>query len=420
MKYPVATMAAAALFLSACAQEKTSSSVMEQTSEECASDAIADRYMVQHLDGRREIVEAPSEKEMRDGYVTRHLASIAYVEHDFRVRADVRPLASDTVTGADNWGTVRINADQLWRAEVKGEDVTVAVVDTGMDLHHPQLANRAWVNPGEQGTDANGLNKASNGVDDDKDGFVDNAVGWDFVKGQPLKGDNQYHGSHVSGIIAAEHQDNVAGAGDHVEGVAPKAKIMPLAFLDAQGGGSMSDGVTAIKYAVDHGARVINASWGGALCSRSLKDVLATLEAKNVAFVGAAGNDGVNVDKQREYPAALNFAAQITVGATGEFDYKADFSNFGVKAVHLYAPGSNIVSTVPGGKMAALSGTSMATPFVTGAVALLVGAEPEATVALVRQALYASAVHRSDYLNASQGRMNLASALAELRRLLGK
>lgn len=420
MKSNVATMAAALLVLSACGQEKTSSSVMEKTSEDCVADAIANRFVVEHLDGRREIVHAKNEEEFKDGYVTRNLASIKYAEHDFRVRADVRPLANDTVALADNWGTARIAADQLWRAELRGEGVVVAVIDTGMDIKHPQLAKRAWTNPGEQGLDDGGADKSTNGIDDDKDGFVDNAIGWDFVKGAPLKGDNQYHGSHVSGIIAAEHDDMTAGAATHVEGIAPKAKIMPLAFLDAQGGGAMSDGVTAIKYAVDHGARVINASWGGPLCSRSLRDVIAALEQKNVAFVGAAGNDGVNVDAQHEYPAALNFAAQITVGATGEFDYKADFSNYGAKAVHLFAPGSNIISTIPGGRMAPLSGTSMATPFVAGAVALLLGAEPEATVVQVRKALYASAVHRTDYLNASQGRMNLATALAELRRQLGK
>jgi subtilisin family serine protease len=177
----------------------------------------------------------------------------------------------------------------------------------------------------------------------------------------------------------------------------------------------MLNGVYAIQYAVKRGAKVINASWGGAGCSRSLKETIAGLQAQGVIFVSAAGNDSSNIDRTPMYPASLDYAAQIVVGATGDHDHMAEYSNYGAQHVHIFAPGSEIVSTYPGGGLASLSGTSMATPFVSGAIALLLSAQPTADVVKIRQALYASAIKRGEYINASQGRMDLTQALNFLR-----
>jgi serine protease len=144
-----------------------------------------------------------------------------------------------------------------------------------------------------------------------------------------------------------------------------------------------------------------------------------------VTFVAAAGNDHSNVDKYKEYPASLNLAAQITVGATGAYDDLASYSNYGSLAVHIFAPGTSIVSTIPGhsghpdGELAPLSGTSMATPFVSGAVALMLSAVPSATTAQIRAALYQSAAKSNSYLNASKGRLDLADAIAKLHQITG-
>jgi subtilisin family serine protease len=408
-------------FATACGKQKTASGTFEKASDECAGDIIPKQFAVRFLDGHMEVVHAESKEDFINGFLTEHLDVIDYAEHDFYVHsADrVKMQTSQQSAWADNWGVDRVGAAALWQQGIRGAGVTVAVVDTGADLTHPQLKNRIAANAGEQGVDSAGRDKATNGIDDDGNGFVDDALGYDFARSRSLRGDYGYHGSHVSGIIAAEHGDTVAQAAPYVQGLAPQAKILPLAFLDETGSGSMTDGVRAIHYAVQRGAKVINASWGGPGCSRSLREAVISLEAAGVIFVAAAGNDSLNIDRSKTYPGSLDLPAQITVGAIGFYGNMSYYSNYGLKSVHIFAPGDGIVSTIPGG-MGALDGTSMATPFVTGAVALLLSAEPTANVAQIRQALYNSSERSSDYLNASGGRLLLTTALAELRQLLGK
>lgn len=405
------------VFLSACGQQKTSSNAFEKAGDACLSEAIPNSFVVKYLDGRVERISAPSKDEFISGYLTEHLNEIDFAEHDFRVQLNdvIRAQALQTAY-ADNWGQSRVNVSSLWAAKVRGAGITVAIVDTGMDVTHPQLRKQIAVNSGEIGVDAHGRDKSSNGIDDDGNGFIDDAGGWDFTTDSPLTEDHTGHGTHVAGIIAGAHNDETAGAANYVEGMAPAAKVLPLAFLDGGGSGSMLNGVKAIQYAVKRGAKVINASWGGAGCSRSLKEAIAGLEAQGVIFVAAAGNDSMNIDRSPMYPASLDFPAQIVVGATGDHDHMAEYSNYGALHVHIFAPGSDIVSTFPGGGLASLSGTSMATPFVTGAIALVLSANPQAGVAKIRQALYASASKRSEYISVSQGRMDLTQALSLLQQ----
>ncbi len=413
---------ACTILLSACGQPKTASSTLSKTSDECAGSAMPRQFIAQSYDGHMEVVQAESEQAFIDGYLTKNLDRIKYAEHDYFVSTElpVQALNDGVVSTADNWGPAKINADKLWAQNIRGAGIVVAVVDTGMDVTHSQLVNQVLVNPGESGLDSRGKDKASNNTDDDGNGYIDDTYGFNFVSNRPLAGDNAYHGTHVSGIIGAEHSDVASKTNtSYVEGIAPGAKILPLAFLDDKGSGSMSDGVRAIKYAVSRGARVINASWGGTQCSESLKDVIQSLEGKGIAFIAAAGNDSSNIDRYMEYPASLNLLAQITVGATGDHDYMAQYSNYGAQAVHIFAPGTDIISLYPGNRMLSLSGTSMATPFVSGAVALLFSALPEATVDQVRHALYNSAMRNPQYINASSGRLDLSQAMAELHRILG-
>jgi subtilisin family serine protease len=409
------------LALVGCGQAQNSSSDLVTEGQGCTSQAIPNQFIVKHLDHSIEVVRADSESEFVTGYMKKHAGQFLYAERDHMVRAyhqdanaqDVAPTIP-TVSSADNWGPAKVHADTLWAQNIRGSGVLVAVVDSGMDLTQPQLQSQVYINPGESGTDAQGQPKQSNGIDDDKNGYVDDYAGYDFVANQPLKGDYQIHGTHVSGIVAAFHQDTTAAPQTYVQGMAPQAKVLPLAFLAANGFGLMSDGVRAMQYAVAAGAKVINASWGGEDCSQALRDEIAGLASKNIIFVTAAGNEAKNVDQHMEYPASLNLASQFTIGATGPYDLMAQFSNYGTSTVHIFAPGTDIISTIPGG-MAALSGTSMATPFVTGAVALLLSAVPQATPTQVRQALYGSAVHSSNYINASQGRMDLGQILTQLQ-----
>ncbi len=405
----------ALISLSACGKQRTSSAVFEKAGEACEADALPNSFVVKYFDGRLDRVPASSKQEFIDGFLTEHLPEISFAEHDFKVQtADVVRVLAQDVRYADNWGASRVNAPALWQKNIRGAGVTVAIVDTGMDINHPQLRKQLATNAGELGQDKQGKDKATNGIDDDGNGFVDDSGGWDFTTNKPLLKDHTGHGTHIAGIIAGAHNDVDAQSATYVQGMAPSAKVLPLAFLDENGSGTMLNGVYAIEYAVKRGAKVINASWGGSGCSRSLKEAIAALENDGVIFVSAAGNNSTNIDRTPMYPAALDYAAQIVVGATGEQDHMAEYSNYGPLHVHIFAPGSDIISTFPGGKMASLTGTSMATPFVTGAVALLLSNNPEASVADIRQALYSSASKKSEYLNASQGRMSLGQALTFL------
>lgn len=412
------------LTLTACGEPKESVSGFQKAiSDTCASAAKPQQFIVKNRDGSVEVVHAESQEAFISGYMKKNAGRIQFAEHDYAVQIpkEVKAAAagSSPVT-ADNWGVARIGADKLWANNIFGSQVVVAVIDSGVDISHPKLQPQIYYNAGEFGPDGIGGRKENNGIDDDGNGYVDDYSGWNFTVDQPLVGDNQYHGTHVAGIIAAYHTDQVAQSAPYVQGVAPQAKILPLAFLDSQGSGIMSDAVRAIRYAVARGAKVINASWGGSVCSFALREEIAALAEKNIAFVAAAGNDSSNIDYYPEYPASLNLPAQITVGATGEFDYMAQYSNYGSRSVHIFAPGSNIISTLPRNSIGLLSGTSMATPFVVGAMALLWSAAPTATVDQIRHALYNSAVHYSDYKNVSQGRMDLTQGLSELQKLMAQ
>ncbi|MEJ7637744.1 MAG: S8 family peptidase [Singulisphaera sp.] len=251
---------------------------------------------------------------------------------------------------------------EAWSVTTGSPATIVAVLDTGIDLGHPELAGRVWTNPGEV---------AANGVDDDGNGYVDDIHGWNFAAGTNDVQDDNGHGSHVSGTIAASGND---GAG--VVGVAWNATILPLKILVADGGGEVEAAIAAIDYAVQAGARVINASWTLDSLSRPLVDAIRAAGVHGVVFVDAAGNEGANNDRiptNRARP-----SNQITVAAIDAAGRLAGFSNYGKRSVDLAAPGVGIWSTVPGG-YDTYSGTSMAAPHVSGVVALLSGLHPEYT-----------------------------------------
>lgn len=252
--------------------------------------------------------------------------------------------------------------------------ITVAVVDTGIDYTHPDLKESIWVNSGETGSwapkDPSSTacrDKSCNGIDDDGNGFVDDVAGWDFVNNQPLPYDTHGHGTHISGIIAAQSSNGLGATG-----VCPGVSIMPLKYYDSGSNGmnNLQNTVRAIQYAVRMGAHIINYSGGGAEPASAERAAVEEANRKGVLFVAAAGNDGHNNAISPYYPASYPVDNIIGVASLNQKNQLLSSSNFGT-TVHVAAPGLGILSTVPGGKFGTMSGTSQATAFVTGAAALL-------------------------------------------------
>ncbi len=302
------------------------------------------------------------------------------------------------------WGIKKIGAPQAWKKTVGSKDIIVGIVDSGVDYNHPDLSYNIYRNPNEI---------PDNTIDDDNNGFVDDVVGWDFVHKDNLPFDDNMHGTHVAGTIGA-----VGNNGVGVSGVNQYVTILSAKAFDAQGSGEVAAAIEAIEYVVAQGAKVINNSWGDSEFSQALEDILGAAGEKGVTVVCAAGNETNNNDKIPMYPATTNKDNVISVAASTDMDKLAFFSNFGKKTVHLAAPGEGIYSTVPDGKYEYLDGTSMASPHVAGAAALLLSAKPELSPKEIRKLLMDSVDKISAFANktASGGRLNIAKALEKLNR----
>jgi subtilisin family serine protease len=381
--------------------------------KQCYGKSKQNQYIIAWSDGSRSLFHGP--KEALEKQISNQIEKNKFIvaaEQDRTIKFDSMRLnkvnsteASPAVEGNfwEVWGQEDTQVNVLWDKQIKGEGITVAVVDASTDITHPSLIDRIAVNSNEI---------PENGVDDDNNGYVDDYQGFDFAYNAPLSFAAE-HGTHVAGIIAAEPK------GGPMLGMAPKAKILPLNIMfENNGGGSLSAAVLALKYAEVRGVKVVNASWGGPICAEALRDAIASLNEKGILFVAAAGNDGVDMEQYPEFPAAFGLANQITVGATVQSGLMAAFSNYGRAQVHILAPGNQILSTVPGGWRLA-SGTSMAAPFVSGFAALLWSAYPEATLVQIKAAILGSVLNPMSYNPViSQGRINVPQGLQKLESIL--
>ena len=306
---------------------------------------------------------------------------VLFAEADYTL--GVQAIPNDPNFGS-NWGLnntgqtggtadADIDAPEAWdTARGTGQHI-VAVIDTGVLYTHPDLAANIWRNAGEI---------AGDGIDNDENGYVDDLHGYDFVNNDGNPTDDNGHGTHVAGTIGA-----VGNNGIGTSGVAWTTKIMALKFLGANGSGSTSGAVSAIYYAVDNGATILNNSWGGGGYSQTLYDAIAYAQASGVIFVAAAGNAASDNDTVANYPSNYAVANVVAVASTTATDGLSSFSNYGANTVALGAPGSSIYSTYLNNGYATLSGTSMATPHVAGALAVYWDANPNATAAQVIQRL---------------------------------
>jgi subtilisin family serine protease len=286
-------------------------------------------------------------------------AGVVYAEadatfHASGVQASGGPVTPNNPGYSQEWGMSLVDAPAAWGVTTGTPSTIVAVLDTGLDMSNPAFLGRIWTNPNPNGSD----------------GYRGDLHGWNFISNNSNLNDDDGHGTHVTGILAATGNNGIG-----VAGMNWGARIMPLKVLDSQGNGTTDASISGVYFAVNHGAKVINASWGGDSFSQAMLDALNYANAHGVVFVTAAGNETSNNDVTTTYPASYRTPNELVVAAVNETGGLADYSNWGVSTVDLAAPGSDIYSTVPHG-FDTYSGTSMATPFVSGTVALLSGANP--------------------------------------------
>ncbi|MFN9630062.1 MAG: S8 family serine peptidase [Cyanobacteriota bacterium] len=267
--------------------------------------------------------------------------------------ADLAPQFSGGLYGLD-----RIGAPEVWSQGFTGAGIVVAICDTGVDRNHPDLDANIWSNAGEV---------ASNGIDDDGNGYIDDSYGWNFISNNNNTSDVNSHGTHLAGTIAGEN--NSFG----VTGVAYGARVMPVKVLSDSGSGSWQSVANGIRYAADNGAHIINLSLGGDAGDSTLQSAIQYAWNRGVAVIMAAGNDGYS---SPGYPAAYASSWGMAVGAVDSNGSMASFSNRSGSTPMNYvtAAGVGVLSTVPNNGYATYDGTSMATPHMAGAMALLMQA----------------------------------------------
>lgn len=294
-----------------------------------------------------------------------------------------------------------VDAPEAWNTTRGNGSLVVAVLDSGLDINHPDLRPNLWINTAEI---------PANNLDDDADGLIDNVNGWNFYTDNKDLTDFPGHGTHCAGIIGA-----VANNASGISGIAPQVKLMPLVVMDRGGFIVTSDAVAAMNFAVSKKVFITSNSYGGTQSSRSEKAAIDAALAQGILVVCAAGNDypAKNIDTAKLYPASYSSANIISVAATTDIDSRAAFSNFGPSNVDLGAPGIGILSTLPNGKYGYESGTSMACPLVAGTCVLVKAAHPNLKGADIKSAILNSV----DPLPGLKGRVKTGGRLNAARAI---
>jgi len=378
-----------------CAREDGPS--LKVLNQRCAQGKIAGEYLVQTSDGKIKKMYASSAEDLlnQTSALGLEVESIDYnFKHSTELFSRLRRDEPENRVGFGQYGQELIGASNLWRQGIFGRGVTVAVIDTGLDIDNKFFKSQVFVNEKELGNDEDG------------NGLVNDLNGWDFVNSKPLTRDLQRHGTEVSSVIVAEHLNGLR------IGVAPEATLLPIAALIPSEDGSDASAssdllVKAVDYARRMNVDIINASWGGNGCSTFLRSSVEKATNNDILFVTSAGNDNENIDVNLEFPSSFTLPFVISVGGIDAAGQKVRSSNFGSR-VNFFAPGGDILTVISGGdnNLAFTTGTSIAAPFISGSLALLKSALPSASNEEVLRALN---------LSSDESRIpNLEQALKEL------
>jgi len=346
------------------------------------------------------------------------LAEVEYAEPNFEIELEevdgpLVPILPHDPQFNDQWALANsgqrggkqgadISATLAWATSTGTDKVVVAVLDSGVDYTHEDLIQNMWMRP------------ANIAPYQDRDlGTIDDEHGFNAIENASDPMDENGHGTHCAGIIGAEGENNLG-----IAGVNWKVQIMPLKFMNAGGFGSTKDAIEAINYVIDRkkagvNVRVISASWGSTQRSRALETVIRKAYENDILFVAAAGNSSTDNDRRPHFPSNYNVPNVVSVAALDRHDQIAKFSNYGVKTVAIAAPGVDILSTWLGDSYEEKSGTSMATPVVSGVAALILSQHPRMSVDDLKKKLLASTdpIVALKGKTATGGRINAAKAL---------
>jgi thermitase len=398
---------------------KFKSGVSEETIERLTAqrhDRVEDR--IENVAGLEAIDDLDNDDAATVANEYSQLAEVEYAEPNFEIELDAAegplvPVLPHDPQFNDQWALANsgqrggkegadISATLAWATTTGSDKVVVAVLDSGVDYTHEDLIGNMWLRP---------ANIAP--YQDNELGTIDDEHGFNAIDSASDPMDENGHGTHCAGIIGAEGENNLG-----IAGVNWKVQIMPLKFMNAGGFGTTKDAIEAINYVIDRkkagvNVRVISASWGSTQRSRALGDVIRKAYENDILFVAAAGNSSTNNDRSPHYPSSYDVPNVVSVAALDRHDQLASFSNYGLKSVAIAAPGVDILSTWLGDAYEEKSGTSMATPVVSGVAALILAEHPKMSVDDLKKKLLASTdpIVALKGKTVTGGRINAAKAL---------
>lgn len=336
--------------------------------QRCLEGKIEGQYQVKFTDGSHKVVYATSLADLKKRLELNEFLDrgpVLAVDYNFKIksRSSIRPFSQSQSSSFSQEGPTFLGADHLYQMGYKGQGIKVALIDSGYDFNHPLLQNTVAVNHNDFGRD------------EDQNGYKGDYFGWNFMLNRPLEGDLGGHGTAVGSLIAAAHNNFYKFS------IAPGARIIPIAGLEpdanasTDGSGDSNSVLLSIRYALQRGADIINASWGGEICSSFLREEIKQATESEILFVTSSGNEGLNLDETPTFPASFPFPLVLGVGAANLSSEWLASSNYG-KSADFFALGHNILAASPHQQFVVASGTSTAAPYISGALALLKEAFP--------------------------------------------